>query len=148
MWIWFRPITVCSYHGVHDGWPRGRLRHTTTHNYQIRSKWSGEALSDITLCLKTNSPDHSQSYRLLELRGPSTGFWFLVCWLVTVVTHSRSGVMLTIHVLALSLALHLWTSSGFSFTIDNTPQQCSDLNISVIGSGQPPYSAIWFNSAT
>ncbi|KIM74568.1 hypothetical protein PILCRDRAFT_14335 [Piloderma croceum F 1598] len=50
--------------------------------------------------------------------------------------------MLATHVLALSLALHLRTSSGFSFTIDNTPQQCSNLNISVIGSGQPPYSAV------
>jgi len=50
--------------------------------------------------------------------------------------------MLTIHALALSLALYLRTSSGFSFTINNTPQQCSDLNISVIGSGQPPYSAV------
>jgi hypothetical protein len=50
--------------------------------------------------------------------------------------------MLAIHVLALSLALHLRTSSGFSFTINNTPQQCSNLNISVIGSGQPPYRAV------
>ena len=50
--------------------------------------------------------------------------------------------MLAIHVLSLSLALHLRTSSGFSFTINNTPQQCSDLNISVVGSGQPPYSAV------
>lgn len=50
--------------------------------------------------------------------------------------------MLAIHALALSLVLHLRASSGFSFTIDNTPQQCSNLNISIIGSGQPPYSAI------
>jgi len=50
--------------------------------------------------------------------------------------------MFAILVLALSLALHLRTSSGFSFTINNTPQQCSDLNISVIGSGQPPYRAV------
>jgi hypothetical protein len=50
--------------------------------------------------------------------------------------------MLAIHVLALSLALHLRTSSGLSFTINNTPEQCSDLNISIIGSGQPPYSAV------
>jgi hypothetical protein len=49
--------------------------------------------------------------------------------------------MLAIHLLVLSLALHLRTSSGFSFTINNTPQQCSDLNLSIIGSGQPPYSA-------
>ena len=50
--------------------------------------------------------------------------------------------MLAIHLLALSLALHLRTSSGFSFTINNTPQQCSDLNISIVGSGQPPYSVV------
>jgi hypothetical protein len=50
--------------------------------------------------------------------------------------------MRAIHVLALSLALHLRTSSGFSFTINNTPQQCSDLNISIVGSGQPPYNAV------
>ena len=50
--------------------------------------------------------------------------------------------MLAISVLALSLALHLRISSGFSFTINNTPQQCSGLNISVIGSGQPPYTAV------
>ena len=43
---------------------------------------------------------------------------------------------------ALSIALHLWTSSGFLFTIDNTPQQCTNLKISIIGSGQPPYSAV------
>jgi hypothetical protein len=50
--------------------------------------------------------------------------------------------MLAIHMLALSLALHLRTSSGFSFTIDNAPQQCTDLNISIVGSGYPPYSAV------
>ena len=50
--------------------------------------------------------------------------------------------MRAIHALALLLALHLRTSSGFSFTINNTPQQCSDLTISIIGSGQPPYSAV------
>ena len=50
--------------------------------------------------------------------------------------------MRAIRVLALSLALHLRTSLGFSFTIDNTPQQCSDLSISIVGSGQPPYTAV------
>ena len=50
--------------------------------------------------------------------------------------------MFAVYVLALSLFLHLRTSSGFSFTINNTPQQCSDLNISVVGSGLPPYSAV------
>jgi len=50
--------------------------------------------------------------------------------------------MLAIHLLVLSLALHLRTSSGFSFTINNTPQQRSNLNISIIGSGLPPYSAV------
>src|ERR1700683_3090939 len=50
--------------------------------------------------------------------------------------------MRAIHVLALSLALHLQTSSAFSFTLNNTPQQYSNLNISITGSGQPPYSAV------
>jgi len=50
--------------------------------------------------------------------------------------------MLAIHLLTLSLALHLQTSFGFSFTINNTPQQCSNLSISIVGSGQPPYTAV------
>ena len=58
-------------------------------------------------------------------------------------THPSFGAaMHAIHVLALSLALHRRTSSAFSFTINNTPEQCSNLNISIIGSGQPPYTAV------
>ena len=58
-------------------------------------------------------------------------------------THPWFGAaMRAIHVLALSLALHLQTSSAFSFTINNTPEQCSDLNISITGLGQSPYSAV------
>jgi hypothetical protein len=49
--------------------------------------------------------------------------------------------MLAITPLALSLAIYLRVASGFSFTINNTPQQCSYLNISITGSGQPPYTA-------
>ena len=53
-----------------------------------------------------------------------------------------AGMLARWQLLTLSLILHLPTSYGFSFTIDNTPQQCSDLNISIIGSGQPPYTAV------
>jgi hypothetical protein len=41
-----------------------------------------------------------------------------------------------------SLALFPLIVSAFSFTINNTPQQCQNLSISVTGSGQPPYSAL------
>jgi len=50
--------------------------------------------------------------------------------------------MLVIRLLALSLAIFPRTASGFSFTINNTPQQCSNLDISITGSGQPPYRAV------
>ena len=57
--------------------------------------------------------------------------------------HAPSSVsMLAIPLLAISLAPYLRTSSAFSFTINNTPEQCTNLNISITGSGQPPYSAI------
>jgi hypothetical protein len=49
--------------------------------------------------------------------------------------------MLAITLLALPLAIYLRVASGFSFTINNIPQQCSYLNISITGSGQPPYTA-------
>ena len=49
--------------------------------------------------------------------------------------------MLAITLLALSLAIYLPVASGFSFTINNTPQQCSYLNISITGFGEPPYTA-------
>src|ERR1700691_1806436 len=50
--------------------------------------------------------------------------------------------MLGIPLLTVSLAIYPHIASGFSFTINNTPQQCQNLSISITGSGQPPYSAL------
>lgn len=50
--------------------------------------------------------------------------------------------MLGIPLLTVSLAIYPHIVSGFSFTINNTPQQCQNLSISITGSGQPPYSAL------
>ena len=50
--------------------------------------------------------------------------------------------MLAIPCLVISLAIHPLIASAFSFTINNTPQQCQNLSISITGSGQPPYRAL------
>ena len=50
--------------------------------------------------------------------------------------------MLAKALLAVSIAFFPSFASGFSFTINNTPQQCRNLSISITGSGQPPYSAL------
>jgi hypothetical protein len=50
--------------------------------------------------------------------------------------------MLAIPGLAVSLAFYPLIISGFSFSINNTPQQCQNLSISITGSGQPPYNAV------
>jgi hypothetical protein len=50
--------------------------------------------------------------------------------------------MLAISGLAVSLAFFPLIVSGFSFSINNTPQQCQNLSISISGSGQPPYRAV------
>jgi hypothetical protein len=55
------------------------------------------------------------------------------------VTHPPT--MLAITLLALSLAIYPRVASGFSFTLNDTPRQCSYLNISITGSGQPLYTA-------
>lgn len=52
--------------------------------------------------------------------------------------------MFAIPLLALCLAVYPKIASGFSFTIDNNPQQCQNLSISITGSGQPPYTAVIF----
>jgi hypothetical protein len=44
--------------------------------------------------------------------------------------------------LAVSLAFYPLIAFGFSFTINNTPQQCQNLSISITGSGQAPYRAV------
>jgi hypothetical protein len=53
-----------------------------------------------------------------------------------------SAAMFTTHLVAVSLAIYPRIASGFSFIINNIPQQCSNLNISITGSGQPPYHAV------
>jgi hypothetical protein len=51
--------------------------------------------------------------------------------------------MLVIPLLAVSFAFYSPLVSGFSFNINNTPQQCQNLSISITGSGgQAPYSAL------
>jgi hypothetical protein len=57
-------------------------------------------------------------------------------------TRAFSGAVMSLaHLLVVSLAIYPRIASGFSFIINNIPQQCSNLNISITGSGQPPYSA-------
>ncbi|KIM86796.1 hypothetical protein PILCRDRAFT_816050 [Piloderma croceum F 1598] len=50
--------------------------------------------------------------------------------------------MLALAALAVSLAFYPLIVFGFSFSINNTPQQCQNLSISISGSGQPPYRAV------
>ena len=33
-------------------------------------------------------------------------------------------------------------TAAFSFNFDNTPRQCGDLSLSIVGSGKPPYSVL------
>lgn len=44
--------------------------------------------------------------------------------------------------LVLYLALPATVVSGFSFTFTSEPQQCSNLSLSISGSGTPPYSVL------
>jgi hypothetical protein len=50
--------------------------------------------------------------------------------------------MLAVAGLAVSLAFYPLIVFGFSFSINNTPQQCQNLSISISGSGQAPYRAV------
>ena len=54
--------------------------------------------------------------------------------------------MPTVHSMMVSFYLPLFLlpslASAFSFNFESTPRQCQTLNISITGSGQPPYSVI------
>ena len=50
--------------------------------------------------------------------------------------------MLAVLFFAVALTIYPRIAAGYSFAINNTPQQCQNLNISIVGSGQPPYSAL------
>lgn len=68
------------------------------------------------------------------------------CWIVRATMRSAfatarlstsSSILLLLSLCGLPLV------SAFSFTIDNTPQQCANLSLSITGSdGTPPYNAL------